>query len=115
LTFRGAASIIFPVIHTGLIPAGMVDVSFHAGPGGLWGMRFLRKLYEYWLAFGMAIGVVVTPVQLFLIYVLVFGPARLISSIARFDPLERRPSSRPSFWTAREPRPNTLEESRHQF
>jgi len=78
-------------------------------------MRFLRKLYEYWLAFGHAIGVVVTPVQLLLIYVLVFGPARLVTTLMRFDPLDRRMASRPSFWTSREPRPNTIEEGRHQF
>ena len=78
-------------------------------------MRYLRKLYEYWMAFGHAIGVVVTPVQLFIIYVLVFGPARLIVSAARFDPLDRRMAPRPSFWTNREPSPHTIEESRHQF
>jgi len=78
-------------------------------------MRFLRKLYEYWLAFGHAIGVVVTPIQLLLIYVLVFGPARLITALTRFDPLDRRMAPSPSFWTARQPRPNTIEEGRHQF
>lgn len=78
-------------------------------------MRFLRKLYEYWMAFGHAIGVVATPVQLLLIYLLVFGPARLVTMVARFDPLDRDFSSRPSFWTPKEPSPHTVETSRHQF
>lgn len=78
-------------------------------------MRFLRKIYEYWMAFGHAIGTVMTPVQLLIIYALVFGPARLISALAGKDLLDRRMAQRPSFWHAREQRPHTLEETRHQF
>lgn len=78
-------------------------------------MRFLRKLYEYWMAFGLAIGVVMTPIQLFLIYLLVFGPARLITASLRIDPLGRRPARLPSFWSAKEPREYTIETTRHQF
>jgi len=78
-------------------------------------MRFLRKLYEYWMAFGHAIGVVMTPVQLLLIYVLVFGPARLITLVMGIDLLDRRLAQRPSFWTSKEPIAHTVETSRHQF
>ncbi len=78
-------------------------------------MRFLRKIYEYWLAFGHAIGVVLTPVQLLIIYLLVFGPARLFTWIARKDPLDRRMEPRPSFWHPKEPTSHTVEAARHQF
>ena len=78
-------------------------------------MRFLRKLYEYWMAFGHVIGVVLTPIQLFLIYLLVFGPARLIALISGRDLLDRRMASRPTFWHPKEPQPHTIESTRHQF
>ena len=78
-------------------------------------MVYLRKLYQYWLAFGMAIGVLVTPVQLFLVYTLVFGPARLVTAVLGKDLLDRRRGSATSFWHPKEPRPHTIDESRHQF
>ncbi|HZI93401.1 MAG TPA: SxtJ family membrane protein [Patescibacteria group bacterium] len=78
-------------------------------------MRFLRKLYEYWMAFGHAIGVIVTPLQLLLIYVLVFGPARLITKVMGIDLLDRKLAPRVSFWSAKEPVPHTVESSRRQF
>jgi len=78
-------------------------------------MLYLRKLYQYWLAFGMAIGVLVTPVQLFLVYSLVFGPARLVTAGLGKDLLGRRMKSARSFWHEKEHRPHTLDESRHQF
>lgn len=76
---------------------------------------FFRKLYEYWLAFGHAIGVVLTPVQLFVVYVVVFGPARLFTIVAGKDPLDRRAAPHPSFWKPRQPASHTIEEARHQF
>jgi len=78
-------------------------------------MRFLRKLYEYWMAFGHAIGVIMTPLQLLLIYVLVFGPARLITKVMGLDLLDRKLSPRVSFWSPKEPAPHTVESSRRQF
>ena len=77
--------------------------------------RYLSTLYAYWLAFGLAIGRVVTPVQLFLVYVLVFGASRLAVLIARKDLLDRRVLQRPSFWNRKETDPPTLESARHQF
>ena len=56
-----------------------------------------------------------TPVQLMLVYGLVFGPARLGAVLARKDLLDRRFQPRPSFWHARPPEPPTLESARHQF
>jgi hypothetical protein len=78
-------------------------------------VRFLRKIYEYWLAFGHAIGIVLTPIQLFLIYVLVFGPARLVTLIAGKDILDRRMAPRPTFWHVKASEPHTIESTRHQF
>lgn len=85
------------------------------GPSGGSGLRFLGKIYQYWLAFGHAIGVVLTPIQLLLIYVLVFGPARLIALVSGKDLLDRRMAPRPTFWHPKESRPHTIESTRHQF
>ena len=78
-------------------------------------MRFFRKLYEYWMAFGHAIGVVMTPVQLFLIYVFVFGGARLVTLIGGKDLLDRRMTPKPTFWHAKQPQSTSVEMARHQF
>jgi hypothetical protein len=77
--------------------------------------RYLRTLYAYWLSFGHAIGRVVTPLQLLLVYVVVFGGSRLATLIARKDILDRRFRARPSFWTTKQSDPPSLESARHQF
>ncbi|MGH9868202.1 MAG: hypothetical protein ACREAA_08575 [Candidatus Polarisedimenticolia bacterium] len=77
--------------------------------------RYFRRIYEYWLAFGHAIGAVMTPVQLLLVYGVVFGSARLGTVLARKDLLDRRFLPRPSFWRKRPIEPPTLESARHQF
>lgn len=77
--------------------------------------RFLASIYQYWLGFGHAIGVVVTPVQLFLVYLLIFGPARLFTALAGKDLLDRRGRPRGSFWRARGAPEHDLDQARHQF
>ena len=77
--------------------------------------RFLIKLYEYWLAFGHAIGRVTTPVWLLLVYIVVFGPAHLVALLLRKDLLDRHPRPAASFWHSKEERPHTIEETRQQF
>ena len=78
-------------------------------------MRFFRRIYEYWLAFGHVIGVIVTPVQLFLVYVVIFGPSRVFAVVFGKDLLDRRMTRKPSFWRQKRARSHTLEETRHQF
>ncbi|HET6373903.1 MAG TPA: SxtJ family membrane protein [Candidatus Polarisedimenticolia bacterium] len=77
--------------------------------------RFLAKIYEYWMSFGHAIGLVMTPVWLLLIYIVVFGPSRLATTAFRRDPLNRSFGVEASFWTPREPHTDSLDEARHQF
>ena len=76
---------------------------------------FFVRIYEYWLAFGHAIGVVVTPVQLLIVYAGVFGPARLFTVVARKDVMGRNPAGGPSHWNLHAERTSSLEEARHQF
>lgn len=77
--------------------------------------RYVHIIYADWLAFGHAIGRVVTPVQLLLVYVLVFGGSRVATALFGKDLLDRRFRTRPSFWTRREPAGETIESARHQF
>lgn len=76
---------------------------------------FFVRIYEYWLAFGHTIGVVMTPVQLLIVYAGVFGPARLFMLVARRDIMDRNPVSAPSHWKLHEERSCSVEDARHQF
>ncbi len=77
--------------------------------------RFFESIYQYWLGFGHAIGVVMTPVQLFLVYVLVFGPSRLFAMVARKDLLDRRTAPAASYWKRRGAPEHDIDQARHQF
>ena len=77
--------------------------------------RYFRILYEYWLAFGHAIGVITTPILLFLVYTLAIGPTRLAALVAGKDLLDRRMKRESSFWKTKEPCSHTVDEARHQF
>ena len=76
---------------------------------------FFRKIGGYWMALGHQIGAVMTPVHMFLVYVLVFGPASLIARALGRDPLDRALRQEPSFWRKKETHPATLENLRHTF
>lgn len=77
--------------------------------------RYFSKVFEYWLAFGIAIGVVVTPVQLLLVYSLVFGPALFVSFLGRKDLLDRRMQRSSSYWNRAPQHDHSIEAARHQF
>jgi len=76
---------------------------------------FFVRIYEYWLAFGHTIGVVMTPIQLLIVYAGVFGPARLFTLAARKDIMDRNPAVAPSHWKLHEERSCSIEDARHQF
>ena len=77
--------------------------------------RFFSILLAYWKALGRLIGVVMTPVQMFLVYILGFGVASLAIRVARHDPLDRRLDKEPTFWRKKETHPPTLQNLRHTF
>lgn len=77
--------------------------------------RYFRRIYQYWMAFGHAIGTITTPIMLSLVYLVALGPARMISAVAGKDLLEKRFAPRTSFWHEKEEQQHTLEETRRQF
>ena len=77
--------------------------------------RYLSRLMRYWMALGHLIGLVMTPVHMFLVYVLAIGPANVGARVLRKDPLDRRVDNPPTFWRKKELSPPTVENMRHTF
>jgi hypothetical protein len=83
--------------------------------GGLKAMkRFLSALYKYWMRFARVLGIIQTTIILFLIYVLLFGPARLFLLLAGKDLLDKRKKPLQSFWLEASLE-SSLERSYRQF
>jgi hypothetical protein len=76
---------------------------------------FFAKVWGYWGALGHEIGRVMTPVHMFLVYVLVFGPANLFLRVGGKDPLQRKTKREATSWNKKESHPATLENLRHTF
>lgn len=76
---------------------------------------YFRKIFRYWMAVGHVIGIVMTPVHMFLVYVLVFGPANVGARILRKDPLDRSMKNEPTFWRHKEQVDARVESLRHTF
>jgi hypothetical protein len=77
--------------------------------------RYLGKILRYWMALGIQIGLVMTPVQMFLVYVLGFGVANVCTRVVGKDLLDRRVRGESSFWKSKETHPPSLENLRHTF
>jgi len=76
---------------------------------------FFSKIMGYWAAMGHIIGAIMTPVHMFIVYVLVFGPARLIMGLLGKDPLEKKLRTEPTFWRKKEAHEPSLDNLRHTF
>ncbi len=77
--------------------------------------RYFSRVFRYWKALGHLIGLVMTPVHMFIVYFLVFGPAGLGSRLLGRDPLDRRIQKAQTFWKRKEIDSPTLENLRHTF
>jgi len=76
---------------------------------------FFSKVLDYWKALGHLIGIVMTPIQMFLVYVVAFGLFGVLMRLAGKDPLDRKLRPEPSFWRKKEKHDPTLEYLRHTF
>jgi len=76
---------------------------------------FFSKIFGYWSALGHIIGVIMTPVHMFIVYTLVFGPSKLILSAMGKDPMDRKLAKEPTFWRKKESHAASLENLRHTF
>jgi hypothetical protein len=76
---------------------------------------YLSRIFGYWMALGHLIGLVMTPVQLLLVYVFAIGPASLGALVLRKDPLDRKVDNPPTFWRKKDLPPHTLENLRRTF
>ena len=76
---------------------------------------FWKKVWAYWMALGRVIGEIMTPVHMFIVYLLVFGPASLIARLIGKDLLDRKLRPEPTFWRKKEVHPATIDNLRHTF
>jgi len=76
---------------------------------------YFSKIFRYWMAVGHVIGLVMTPVHMFLVYVLVFGPANAAARVLRKDPLDRSMTDEPTFWRDKPSLDPSVESLRHTF
>ena len=74
----------------------------------------LRRLHAYWMAFALRLGEIQTQILLALMYFLAFSLTNLCLRVLRKDFLGKR-TTKPSYWVAHEPQPETLERYRHPF
>ena len=77
--------------------------------------KYLSRVFAYWMALGHLIGLVMTPVQMMLVYVFAIGPASVGARVFRKDPLGRKVKNVPTFWQEKEIPAPTLENLRHTF
>ena len=76
-------------------------------------MDFLRKIWEYWLAFGRFLGNLIGRVILSIFYFTIMLPFGI--GVTLFgDPLKRKNTS-PNYWLTREATSTTLEDALRQF
>ena len=73
------------------------------------------RIFRSWMALGRLIGLVMTPIHMFIVYVFAIGPANVGARVLRKDPLDRKVNNRPTFWRKKEVPSPTLENMRHTF
>jgi len=78
-------------------------------------MTILRKLWDFWKAFGHMLGQVQTAILLSVIYHLTVGPLALGAKLARRDLLELRDTGAESFATPMPHVTTTMERAEKQF
>lgn len=71
----------------------------------------LAPLNKLWFRFGLALGAVMTPVMMGLLFVLAVIPTGLLMKLLRKDPMQRRLSSEAeTYWEPREAQPGPMRE-----
>lgn len=91
LLWRGDAAVWVPAVVAG---AGFLAVSFVAP-------RVLHPLNVVWFKFGMLLNKIVSPVVMFVLFVMTIVPAGLLMRM-RYDPMRsKRHSDRDTYWVER--------------
>ncbi len=73
--------------------------------------RILAPLNRLWFRFGLALGAVMTPVMMGLIFVVAVIPTALALKLFRKDPMQRRLSREAAtYWERREAQPGPMRE-----
>lgn len=73
--------------------------------------RVLAPLNRLWFRFGLALGAVMTPVMMGLLFVVAVIPTALLMRLLRKDPMQRRFSREAeTYWERREAQPGPMRE-----
>ncbi len=78
--------------------------------------RALAPLNRLWMALGLLLGRIISPIMLFLVYCIAVAPTGLIMRLRGKDPLKRRfDPEAPSYWVHRTPPGKPDESMTRQF
>lgn len=93
---------------TGHIPATLAKILAVIGAPlvvvGLIFPKALGPLNFIWTKFGLLLGMIITPILMFAIYVLMFTPFGVVMRARGYDPLRlRREEAAHSYWVERDP------------
>lgn len=111
-----AAVAVWPVFDGGRIRAWAAAVAAFFFIAGLLMPPLLRPLNRLWFKFGMALGKVINPVVMALLFYLTVTPVALVMRLFGKDPLRLKfDRGAESYWIRRDPAGPAPETMRHQF
>jgi hypothetical protein len=115
----------FGLVFAGVFALAALLPLWHGHPPRLWALPIaaaflaaalirpavLAPLNRLWFRFGLALGKVMTPVMMGVLFVVAVIPTALVMKLLRKDPLQRRFSSDAvTYWERREQQPGPMRE-----
>jgi hypothetical protein len=113
LVFAGVFAIVacYPLLHGGPVRLWALAVAGAFLAASLAVPRLLAPLNRLWFRFGLALGRVMTPVAMALVFVVAVIPTALALKLFRKDPLQRRiDRSAGTYWERRDAQPGPMRE-----
>lgn len=99
----------WPLVHGGQPRLWALGVAALFLAAGLAAPRLLAPLNRLWFRFGLALGKVMTPVAMALLFVLAIVPTALLLRVLRKDPLHfRLDRSASTYWERRKAQPGPM-------
>lgn len=113
LVFAGAFGVIavLPLVHGHPVRLWALPVAALFLGLALIRPATLAPLNRLWFRFGVALGKVMTPVTMGLLFVIAVIPTALVMKLLRKDPMQRRLAPEaPTYWERRERQPGPMRE-----
>lgn len=100
---------LWPLYYGGEIRFWAIALSVTFLALGFWIPGFLKPLNIAWFYFGLALGKIVAPIVLTIIFVLVVVPTGVIARLLGKDPLQLKRSNQPTYWVDRTDHDKTVD------